>query len=77
MHMYMYKSIQQRTCCHGNSNYTIHDTYLDKTGVTNDLLRLHHVYERLLQGHVSDAAHVEAIDAIPPCREGRGSMSSG
>ena len=60
------------THTHTHTHTVLH---LDEAGVTHDLLRLHHVYQRFLQSHIPDTAHVKAIDTIPPYRGTRWSMS--
>ena len=41
-------------------------TNLDQVGVGHYLLGVHLVNERLGQRHVSNAAHVESVDIVPP-----------
>lgn len=43
-------------------------THLNEAGIGNELLGVHHVDEGLLDGHVLDAGHVEAVDVLPPWR---------
>ena len=40
---------------------------LDKTGVCYDLLCLHNVHKRFPQGDIPYPAHVEPVNAVPPC----------
>ena len=41
-------------------------TYLDQAAVADHLLGIDDVDEWLLDGHLLDARHVEAVNAVPP-----------
>lgn len=40
--------------------------HLDEAGIGDQLLGVHHIHQGLLDGHVFDARHVEAIHVLPP-----------
>ncbi len=37
-----------------------------QTGIGHDLVAIDHIDERLLEGYVADARHVEPVDIVPP-----------
>lgn len=41
-------------------------THLDEAGVGHHLFGVDHVHQRLLNGHVTDAGHIEAVHVFPP-----------
>lgn len=40
--------------------------HLDEAGIGDQLLGVHHIHQGLLDGHVFDARHVEAVHILPP-----------
>lgn len=42
-------------------------TNLQKAGVRHHLLGIYHIYQRLFDGHIANATHVEPIYVFPPC----------
>lgn len=50
---------------------TVCATHLDEAGAADELLGVHHVHQGLLDGHLLDAGHVEAVHVLPPCEERR------
>lgn len=54
------QNVFTRTCAKGETN-------LQEAGVCHHLLGIHHIYQRLFDGHVANAAHVEPVYVFPPC----------
>jgi len=48
---------------HGNGGDV---NFFDQTGVGDDLLRIHHVHQRLADSHLLHARHVESVHVFPP-----------
>lgn len=43
--------------------------HLQEAGVRHHLLGIHHVHQRLFDGHVANAAHVKPVDVFPPWQQ--------
>lgn len=41
--------------------------HLYEAGVGDQLLGIHHVHQRLFDGHIANAAHVKSVHVLPPC----------
>lgn len=41
-------------------------TDLDEAGIADQLFGIHHIHQRLLDGHLFDAGHVKAVHILPP-----------